>query len=138
MKSKYPESRIFIWGIDKDFLAIAEASMLVLNKNETVDYLDNYIMKGNLGATFTKEVKRNVTFEYHDMTQNRKFPKLDLIIARDFFSFVEKNLQNQVFNSVKDQLKDNGYMIVGDNESLEHYKGFFPIKSEVIKVYQKK
>lgn len=138
LKNKFPALRINIWGIDSDFLAIAESNILVIEKEKRQKYIENFVINSKSIFTFKKEVRNAITFEYHDITKPRKFPKLDLIIARDIFSFIEYENQMPVLQMLKNQLKTNGYFIVGDRESLEFDKEFTNLNNAKISVFRKK
>ncbi|MBN1411391.1 MAG: chemotaxis protein CheW [Spirochaetales bacterium] len=135
---KYPKARIKIWANDKDLLDVSNATRLVLTKQNTPKYLidNNFVRPLPSGYEFAAEVKDLVFFEYHDVLSNNTIPLMDLIVARDVFSFFDPSSQSKIIEECWDKLAESGILVVGSNEYVE-FDGFKLLESGPIRAYQK-
>ena len=118
LKECYPESRIRIYAHDVDLISISNAPMLTVPEEMIPTWMKKYTVKalnGNYG--FTQEIKDMILFEYHDCNNNGNMPACDIIIARDMVSFLAENVQDNLFEQFYDELKGNGILILGENET---------------------
>lgn len=138
LKKRYPDSRIRIYAHDVDLINISNAPMLAVADNEITSWLRPYLTKNVNGKNvFVQDIKDCILFEYHDCLNTSNMPASDIIIARDFMSFLTPQGQNALFEQFKDQLKGNGMIILGANETFGGHTGFQAKSYGALTIYTK-
>ncbi|MBR4825008.1 MAG: chemotaxis protein CheW [Spirochaetaceae bacterium] len=119
LRKRYPESRIRIYAHDIDLISISNAPMLTVPDAAVTSYLKPYLSKNVSGANaFVQDIKDMILFEYHDCMNTGNMPSSDLIFCRDVLSFLPEKSQSSIMETFADQLKGNGLLILGENESF--------------------
>jgi purine-binding chemotaxis protein CheW len=118
LKERYPQGRIKIWANDSDIMAISTAPNMAYDIDEVPEYIRSNMVKGKNGYGFTQQIKDAITFEYHDVLNGNHLPELDIIVARDFISFLTVQDQDRMMAEFAERLKKRGIVIVGRNEQL--------------------
>ncbi|MCD6122328.1 MAG: chemotaxis protein CheW [Spirochaetales bacterium] len=123
----FPGKGIKVWAADNDLLNISTAPNLILSREEIPEYFfsDDCIEEGPNGYTFKRNVKDLINFEYHDILNPNEYPPADIIIARDILSFVSKDNQIRILAEFKENITEDGLLILGINEippAIDWYK----------------
>jgi purine-binding chemotaxis protein CheW len=118
LKERYPEGRIKIWANDSDIMAISQAPNMTFDLDEVPEYCRPHMVKSKNGYSFNQEIKDSIVFEYHDVLNDTPLPELDIILARDVFSFFSAQDQERLVASLTEKLKGRGIVIMGRNEKL--------------------
>jgi purine-binding chemotaxis protein CheW len=116
LKERYPDGHIKIWANDSDIMAISQAPNMVFDLEELPGYCQDFIVKGKSGYSFDQAIKDSIVFEYHDILNDTPLPELDIILARDVFSFLQD--QERIIAEISEKLKGRGMVILGRNEEL--------------------
>ena len=124
LRTKYPNSQIKIWASDKDLLNISGAPNLVFPERDIPGYCKEHMTEGKNGYSFSPKIKDMIMFEYHDVTNDHALPPMDLVFARDLVSFMNLEQQKHFIGEVEDNIKKNGYIILGQNELPPQYEGW--------------
>ncbi len=69
-----------------------------------------------------KSLLDNVTFAKHDLVKNGSFSKMHIIICRNVMIYFNRDLHNTVFKLFKDSLYDEGFLCLGNKESICFYE----------------
>ena len=85
-------------------------------------------------------LKKNITFANHNLVADASFGEMNIIICRNVLIYFNKSLQNHVLDLFNDSLITNGFLCLGNKESLmfsdiENKYSDFEKKE---KVYQKR
>jgi purine-binding chemotaxis protein CheW len=118
LKSRYPSGHIKIWANDKDILSISSAPNMIFDLDDVPEFIRDFMVKGKNGYSFNQEIKDSILFEYHDILNGNQIPDVDIIIARDFLSFVSLHDQERMIIEFSERLKKNGIVFLGRNEHL--------------------
>ena len=119
LRKRYPESRIRIYAHDIDLISISNAPMLTVPDAGVTSWLKPYLSKNVSGANaFVQDIKDMILFEYHDCLNTGNMPSSDIIFCRDVLSFLPEKSQSSIMETFTDQLKGNGILILGENESF--------------------
>jgi purine-binding chemotaxis protein CheW len=118
LKARYPQAHLRIWANDSDIMAISAAPNMVFDLDEVPEYARAYMVKGKNGYSFNQEIKDAITFEYHDVLNGNQIPEVDIIIARDFLSFVPVQDQDRMIGELGEKLKKRGIILLGRHEQL--------------------
>ncbi len=125
LKLRYPKTHIKIYANDVDLLAISNAPMLTVPDEIVGGSYEKHITKtANGKLTFSKEIKDMILFEYHDCANQNNVPDMDIILARDVLSFMKPNIQHGLIEEFREKLKDNGIIILGQNEVMPKQDGW--------------
>jgi purine-binding chemotaxis protein CheW len=118
LKARYPNAHLKVWANDNDIMAIANAPNMVFDLSEVPEYARAYMIKGKNGYSFNQDIKDSILFEYHDVLNGNQIPEVDIIMARDFLSFVSVPDQEKLLVEFNEKLKKRGVIILGRNEQL--------------------
>lgn len=140
---------ITIYATDIDTDALDNAKTGIYSEDCVVEVkkglLDKYFhFDGNY--RIKEDVKELVDFSYHDLTSEKfiaptksVFINFDLILCRNVLIYFSRTLQNKVFNNFTHDLNKNGYLILGEAETLpDDFKSDFVCGDNLSKIYQRK
>jgi len=136
LREKYPQKKIKIWAHDNDLLGVSSAPTLLFSANDVPERFQKFMTETKNGYQFTSQIKDTILFEYHDIAHENPFPPVDLVFARDTFSFLKKEDQDRIVNSLEDLLKPSGMVILGQNEQLPSPE-WVPVKEGNIVAFKK-
>lgn len=126
LREKYPQFSFNVFGIDISDLVIAKAvraeytqyAVRFVPPNLLKKYF-NHLPNGNF--KFRDEYKNGVTFkklnlmEMDDISTRARF---DVVFCRYVLIYFDKESKQKVINSFYDKTAENGYLILGNSESL--------------------
>ena len=84
-------------------------------------------------------IRKSVEFRRHDIIHEEPFPGMDIILCRNLaFTYFSKETQISVLKRVSNSLKEMGYLVIGQDESLPlTYPTLFIPAYPQEKIYQK-
>ena len=85
-----------------------------------------------------REIRDAVLFTHHSVLRDAPFSRLDLISCRNLLIYLERDIQNTVFDIFHYSLKAGGYLFLGSSESIETSQEFFETVSKVHRIYRTK
>jgi purine-binding chemotaxis protein CheW len=138
IKKKMPDVHLRIIAHDNDLIRISTAPGLVVNQTPPGDLYDDYLVEGNRGKQFKKEIKDSILFEYHDITHDNTLPKLDLVVMRDTVSYIAPEKQQLIFNTLEEVLKPGGVLLLGVHEQPINPGAWEKIENSGVVAYKKK
>lgn len=138
IKKFKPEVNLKVHGSDKDLISVASAPGLIFNNNTVPEFYEEFMVESNNGLQFLSSIKDQIMFEFRDLENLEVFSRLDMVVIRDVLSFLKKDLQKKVVQVIWDNMKDNGVLILGQNEILPDLNGWKDISGNGICAYRKK
>lgn len=97
-----------------------------------------YITIDKSHFTFKPELKKNIYFKYHDLTSDIAISNVHLILCRNVFIYLNKDMQTHVCNLFHSCLLFGGFLCLGAKESLNFLDNTgFVSYDEKHKVYRK-
>jgi purine-binding chemotaxis protein CheW len=138
LRKKYPGAIIKIWASDKDLLKVSGAPNLVVKENQIPSWMRSFIASGVNGFSFKPEIKDCIMFEYHDIVNAHALPPLNMVFARDVFSFLSEEQQRVIFESMDDNVKRDGLLLLGSNEEPLMNYGWETISGSSLGIARKK
>lgn len=134
------EVKIFATDIDKS--ALSTASQGIYGENVVSDipqhYLKKYFVKTEGGYKVVPQIRKMIIFSSHDVLTDPPFSKLDLIVCRNLFIYLKANSQQNLLYRFYYSLNDNGYLFMGNSESIGEMSDAFQVRSRKCKIYQRK
>jgi len=89
---------------------------------------------------FNDELKKSITFAYHNLVKDGVFGGMNLIICRNVFIYFDKELQDYVLNLFNESATSKGFLCLGNKETIRFsmLKDKYNILSESNSIYRKK
>ncbi len=85
-----------------------------------------------------REVRDVVLFTHHSVLRDAPFSRLDLITCRNLLIYLEREIQNTVFDIFHYSLKPGGYLFLGNSESIESAHELFQTVDKTHRIYRTK
>ncbi|ARS88582.1 CheR family methyltransferase [Natrarchaeobaculum aegyptiacum] len=63
-------------------------------------------------------IKQNVTFERHDLINDRPKSGVDLVTCRNLFIYIESEHKRTILETIADSLREGGYLVIGKSETI--------------------
>ncbi len=146
----YDKSRIYATDFSDTVLERAERGIYSteLIKKNTRNYQEsggrksfgNYYHADYNSAIFDRSLKENIVFANHNIVTDSVFGEMNLILCRNVLIYFDADLQNRVLQLFFDSLRPNGFLCLGNKETLEFsgVKEYFVHFVKKQKVFQKK
>jgi two-component system CheB/CheR fusion protein len=133
---------IQIFGSDVNPKNVEKARKGLYIKN-----IENNVSKNRLQRFFTpingsyqvnKQIRDMCIFAKHDLTKDPPFSNLDLIICRNVLIYFDNQLQEKILPMFHYGLKTNGYLVLGQSESVGKFTYLFETIEKRGVIFQKK
>ena len=118
MRDTYPDASISIWAHDSDLLKVSAAPTMIVDPETVSDGIRKHLIQSTRGYMFSDEIRNLVYFEYHDVSHDNAFPDVQIIIARDFLSFMAESDRTKLISVIREKLSPGGIVLIGDREEL--------------------
>ncbi len=104
----------------------------------TADFSDYYTAHYDL-VKFDDQLKKRIVFSTHNLVTDTSFNQFQLIICRNVLIYFNQELQNHVFALFDSSLESNGFLALGDKESLRFtaINAFYKQVNPAGKIWQK-
>ncbi len=143
------ESAISILATDISEDALETARAGIYHESRTTDiadelsYLDDatqYIDHDEDEGSFevSRQIKRPITFERHDLINGRPKSGFDLVICRNLFIYIDTEYKRQMLETIHESLRTDGYLVIGKSETIPPAmkSSFEPVHNRY-RIYQK-
>ncbi|MCF8495717.1 MAG: protein-glutamate O-methyltransferase CheR, partial [Alphaproteobacteria bacterium] len=122
--------RAVIYATDFNKHSLDTAQKGVYPSERIKDYAENYKAAGGERdfaeyysdgyglAKFKESLKERITFSYHNLVTDGVFGEMNLICCRNVLIYFDKDLQNRVLKLFTDSLRHNGFLGLGNKETL--------------------
>ncbi|QQZ10175.1 CheR family methyltransferase [Heyndrickxia vini] len=122
------KTKIYATDMNEQVLEKAKCGIFPLSKMQV--YTKNYMQAGGTHAfseyytadfkqaNFNASLKKNIIFFQHNLVTDQSFNEFHVIICRNVLIYFNAELQNQVHELFYESLCPNGFLGLGDNESL--------------------
>ena len=83
------------------------------------DIFRNFFNRDGESYLLDRTVRESVEFQRHDIIRDDPFPGMDIILCRNLaFTYFSRETQAEVLKKVSASLKEEGYLVIGKDESL--------------------
>lgn len=140
--------RTFIIGTDIDRAALEDARKAEFKPDSLGEmkkaYLDRYVTVQDDLYTVTKEIRDMVTFAFHDVTtctapKEGIFSDYHLILCRNVIIYFDRGLSERILTGFSDLIPGNGYLVLGEAESLSpRISGGYAELARMTKIFKKR
>lgn len=144
--------RTTIFATDFNDSSLHTAKDAIYSLSDVKNYTENYQKSGGKysfsdyyyakydSAIIDYSLKKRITFANHNLVTDGVFGEMHLIFCRNVLIYFNNDLQNKVLGLFKNSLVRNGFLCLGNKESLYHsgYQNDFNEFSKEERIYQKK
>lgn len=141
-----------IYATDMSEYALEQARRGIVSLNKMQSYTRNYLKAGgkkefsmyyktnSQNVFFSERLLKNVSFAQHNLVTDQSFNEFHVILCRNVLIYFNPTLQNKVHELFIQSLSQNGFLGLGNKESLrisqcaESYEEFSPTEP----LYRKK
>ncbi len=137
-----PEIRVQIFGTDANEKNIDKARQGIypktIEENISESKLKRFFSMQNGNYHITKLIRDMCIFAKQDITSDPPFSNLDLIMCRNVLIYFDSLLHERVFPIFHYGLKSNGFLVLGESESIGKFSYLFePVTTKGL-IYKKK
>ncbi|MGE7695493.1 CheR family methyltransferase [Lysinibacillus sp. NPDC094177] len=140
-----------IYATDMNQQVLDKAKKGIFPTNKMQAYTKNYMQAGGIHAFseyyktdyqyayFHPSLLKNIIFAQHNLVTDQSFNEFHVIVCRNVLIYFSSELQNQVHHLFSESLGDNGFLCLGDKETIRFEDSISKYK-EIIgneKIYQK-
>src|SRR5205823_10110910 len=104
----------------------------------SAERLKRFFVKLEKGYQVDKPLRDMCIFARQNLANDPPFSNLDLISCRNLLIYLGPVLQKRVIPTLHYALKPEGYLMLGESESLGSYADQFALIDKKNKIYQKK
>jgi chemotaxis protein methyltransferase CheR len=123
--------RARIYATDINTTALKKARSRIYPLDRMKDASRNYLEAGGKrslsayyiaeydGAILAPSLQKRVTFASHNLATDGVFGEMHLILCRNVLIYFDRSLQNRVLRTFRDSLRRNGFLCLGNRETLD-------------------
>lgn len=100
--------------------------------------LNRFFVKDNSHYRVRSELREMILFTPHNLLQDPPFSKLDLISCRNLLIYLQREIQDRVFESFHYALRPDGYLFLGSAESADGVSHLFRAVEKRHRIYQRR
>jgi two-component system CheB/CheR fusion protein len=135
------ERQVKIFATDVDEEAISEASNGLYSAeivdDITADRLEYYFDAEGESYRVSPQLRKMVIFAQHNMIEDPPFSNINLVSCRNALIYFQQSAQQKVFASFYFALQQNGFLFLGNSESLGSIQAEFDVIDERTRLFQK-
>lgn len=122
--------------------AVIEKARRGLYQARIVEYLSpirlkRFFVKVDAGYQVKKDLQEKCLFAVHNVAENPPFLHLDLISCLNVLIYMDMKLKKKILSLFSYALKPNGFLMLGDSESVSVWEKQFQLKESKHKIYVK-
>ncbi len=138
LEDSFPNVKFFATDIDAGALEIASRGIFGLGIAEDVPQplLSRYFIREGDAFRVTSELRKLVVFANHNAIKDPPFSRLDLILCRNMFIYMNTKLQAKALRKFHFALNVNSYLMLGPSENVGILKEVMQEVNRKWKIYR--
>lgn len=134
----HPGIQVFASDLDDIALSKAREGLYpeAIEADVSPERLARFFVKEGNYYRVRREVRDVVLFSSHSVLRDPPFSRLDLISCRNMLIYLQRDLQQNVFQIFHYALNSEGYLFLGSSESAEMVHKLFSTLDKTHRVYQ--
>ncbi len=137
IKGKSPDTVLKVQGNDNDLINISSAPGLSVDKSRISDFYAPYLVSSGSSFQFNDVIKNSILFEYSDLNNDSALPHADMVICRDTLCYLPEAVQIKFFDTIYENMKPGGLLVLGDNEMPISMSGWDAVGRGNHKIFKK-
>ncbi len=132
-----PQMQIFATDIDTDALAIARRGRYSqdIESHITRERLDKFFQRDGNGYRVKDELRSAVRFAEHDIIRDPPFGGMNLISCRNVMIYLERKVQERVYEIFHYAVKPGSYLWLGPSESIDGVNDLFAVEDKKQRIF---
>jgi two-component system CheB/CheR fusion protein len=132
--------QIFATDLDEEAIAAARKGFYSDGSLENVsaERLGRFFYQEEDGYQVKKPLRDRVVFSPQNVISDPPFSKIDLLCCRNLLIYLEHELQNQLFLQFHYSLNPEGFLFLGNSESISGNSDLFAVIDRKHKIFQRK
>jgi two-component system, chemotaxis family, CheB/CheR fusion protein len=122
MGPSFSNEAVKVFGTDVDEKAIATARRGFYGEAHVADVpkhlLERYFVEQGNGFCIRKDVRRSVVFGVNNLVSDAPISRLDMVLCRNVFIYLDSALQNRVLTRFHYALRRHGILVLGKSELI--------------------
>jgi two-component system CheB/CheR fusion protein len=133
-------AQIFATDIDSPSIKKARTGLFPSNIKEQIPakWLDRYFYLESKGYRIDRSIRESIVFAEQNLISDPPFSELDLISCRNLLIYFTPETQQSITDLFNFALKRNGYLVLGNSETVRQESEKFKQISKKAKVFQVK
>ncbi len=135
-----PQIQVFASDLDENSIKQAREGLYptAIEADVSFERLGKFFTREGDYYRVNRELRDAVLFTNHSVLRDAPFSRLDLISCRNLLIYLERELQETVFDIFHYALKPGGYLFLGNSESAESADELFQTVDKVHHIYRAK
>ena len=135
-----PQIQVFASDLDENSIKQAREGLYpaAIEADVSLERLGRFFTREGDYYRVRRELRDAVVFTNHSVLRDAPFSRLDLISCRNLLIYLERDLQETVFDIFHYALKPGGYLFLGNSESAEGVHELFQTMDKVHRIYHAK
>src|SRR5438105_4912549 len=141
MGPAFQNQEVKIFGTDVDQKAIAFARHGVYSREQVksvpAGILKTWFVEDPTGWSVRKEIRRTVVFGVNNLVSDAPISRLDLLLCRNVFIYLDGALQKRVLTRFHHALRRHGLLVLGKSELIPFAGKIFESVDQQRRIYRK-
>jgi len=137
----FQRQEVKIFGTDVDEKAVAYARHGVYTREQVAsvprEMLKQYFVEEGPGYSLRKGIRRAVVFGVNNLVSDAPISRLDLLICRNVFIYLDVSLQKRVLTRFHYALRRHGVLVLGKSELIPFAGKVFEVLDGQHRIYRK-
>jgi two-component system CheB/CheR fusion protein len=135
-----PQIQVFASDLDENSIKYAREGLYptAIEADVSTERLERFFTLEGNHYRVRRELRDVVLFTHHSVLRDAPFSRLDLIACRNLLIYLEREIQDTVFDVFYYALKPGGYLFLGNAESAESAHELFQTVDKAHHIYRTK
>ncbi|MCB0065271.1 MAG: PAS domain-containing protein [Caldilineaceae bacterium] len=133
-----PQLQVFATDLNEDALAFARSGLYpdAIAADVASERLQRFFERSSGGYQVRPRLQEIVLFAPHNLVKDVPFAHLNLVSCRNLLIYLERKIQQGIFQIFHFALEEDGYLLLGGSESAEQAQDFFETVDKRQRIYQ--
>ncbi|MBF0328786.1 MAG: PocR ligand-binding domain-containing protein [Nitrospirae bacterium] len=130
--------KIFATDVDKDAIEYAGVGIYPesIVADISADRLKRFFVQADIGWRVNEKIRRMVVFAAHNITSDPPFSKIEFVSCRNLLIYFKPEIQKKVLSSLSFSLNCDGYLFLGNSESIGELESRYSVVDKKWKIYR--
>jgi len=135
-----PKIQVFASDLDENSIMLARDGLYLaaIEADVSPERLERFFTREGDHYRVTSELRDSVLFTNHNVLRDPPFSRQDIISCRNLLIYLQRPLQDNVFNIFHYALRPGGYLFLGNSESAEGLHELFDVIDKSYRIYRAK
>jgi two-component system CheB/CheR fusion protein len=135
-----PHFQIFASDLDERSVSRAREGVYPagIEADVSPERLERFFTREGNHYRIKSEIRDRVLFTNHNILRDPPFSRQDLIVCRNLLIYLQREVQDKIFDVFHYALNPDGYVFLGSSETMEHLPELFRVVDKTHRLYQAK